>query len=487
MKTRSVIIIGFAILLGIFGIASVLQWQLSQDIEQISEYHVSMSVPAFVTIENIRSNFQALYFTINQVIMHGTDDNHNADEEYQLHLEKAIKNIDSYNELAFAKDSTGEFFALPMMQEQMQNYASSYKSKLEESDKIFQQFKDFKITYQEAERELELLENSFFKTMEENVLMEINGMQTIQNRIINVEENFELIFLVSTGAAIATALIVVVVISRFVSKPIDQLVSMTKKISKGEFVKVEKNYRNSDVNEILDSLNKMSEELEKYKSEILKQEKLSSIGELSSRLAHDIRNPLTVIKGTLDFIKMKNKNLTPDDIEKFDRIDTAIYRMTHQIDNVLDFIKGKPLKLSMHPLQEIIDSVLLDISKPEDITIETEDTDIGIECDSEAMKIVLINLIVNAVQSIGDRGTIKISSKLEGSNAVITIADSGPEIPESEMKKIFEPLYTTKQEGTGLGLASCKSLVEQHHGTITVHNNPKRFEIVLPQITKNDS
>lgn len=484
MRTRSVIIIGFVMLLTIFGIASVVQWQLSQEMRQSSEYHISMIVPAFIILDEIRSNFQALYFTTNQIMIHEVNENHNLDEEHQILLEKTMKSIDNYSQLAFVRDSKGDFIATPMMQKTMQNYASLYKTKLEEGNEIYQQIKDFKITHQEAEEKLEIHEKSFRETIEENSLMEINEMQSVQNKLVSAEKKFEIVFFVSTSAAIVTAIIAVLVISRFVSKPIGELAKMTNKISKGEFVKLEKNYNNSDVNEILDSLNKMSEDLEKYKSEILKQEKLSSIGELSSRLAHDIRNPLTVIKGTLDFIKIKNKNLTPEDIEKFDRIDTAIYRMTHQIDNVLDFIKGKPLKLSLYPLQEIIDSVLLDISKPGGITIQTEDTDIGIECDSEAMKIVLINLIVNAIQSIGDKGVIKISSKIEDDKAIITVADSGPEIPESELANIFEPLYTTKQEGTGLGLASCKSLVEQHHGTITFHNNPKRFEIVLPQIPK---
>lgn len=484
MRTKSVIIIGFVILLAIFGIASIAQWQLSQEMKQSSEYHISMSVPAFIILEEIRSNFQALHFTTNQIMIHETNENHNLDEEHEILLENTMKSIDNYNQLAFVKDSKGDVIATPMMQEKMQNYASLYKIKLEVGNEIYQQIKDFKITHQEAEEKLKILEKSFRKTIEENSLMEINEMQSIQNKLINAEKKFQIVFFVSTSAAIVTSIITVLIISRFISKPIRELAEMTNKISKGEFVKLEKNYNNSDVNEILDSLNKMSKDLEEYKSKILKQEKLSSIGELSSRLAHDIRNPLTVIKGTLDFIKMKNKNLTPEDIEKFDRIDTAIYRMTHQIDNVLDFIKGKPLKLSLHSLQEIIDSVLLDISKPGGITIQTEDTDIDIECDSEAMKIVLINLIVNAIQSIVDKGVIKISSKIEDDKAIITVADSGPEIPESELANIFEPLYTTKQEGTGLGLASCKSLVEQHHGTITFHNNPKRFEIVLPQIPK---
>ncbi|MBT8243023.1 MAG: GHKL domain-containing protein, partial [Nitrosopumilus sp.] len=113
------------------------------------------------------------------------------------------------------------------------------------------------------------------------------------------------------------------------------------------------------------------------------------------------------------------------------------------------------------------------------ILVSSENSEI--ECDFEAIKVVLINLIVNSMQAIENEGEIKISSKIKDERVIIEIEDSGPGIPEDKLGKIFEPLFTTKQEGTGLGLASCKSLVEQHHGTITVKNNPTRFIIEIPK------
>ncbi|MHA7647980.1 ATP-binding protein [Nitrosopumilus sp. S4] len=484
MKTTSVMIIGFIIVLSIFGISSITHWQLFQDIEHISQYHKDMSIPAITYLQEIKSHYQRMHFTVVQILQSQTE-NEETHAKYQKQLENLDLSLQKYDSLAFVKDSAGVYLAPSLMRDQMKNYVTLYRNAIEEHCNIYQQFKNGEMSKNEAFEKLELFEKEFHQIIEENTMMEINGIDQIQNNIIDIEQRMESIFIISTITAIVVATIVVMLISKFVSNPINQLINMTKKISEGKFVKIEKKYNNSDVNEILNSLNKMSEDLEKYKSKILKQEKLSSIGELSSRLAHDIRNPLTVIKGTLDFIKMKNQNLTPEDIDRFDRVDIAIYRMTHQIDNVLDFIKGKPLKLSRQPLQEIIDSALLDITKPENIIIETKDTDIEIECDAEAMKIVLINLVVNAIQSIETNGVIIISSELKDDKVIITVHDSGPEISDTDLENIFEPLYTTKQEGTGLGLASCKSLVEQHHGTISAYNNPKRFEIELPQISKN--
>ena len=104
-----------------------------------------------------------------------------------------------------------------------------------------------------------------------------------------------------------------------------------------------------------------------------------------------------------------------------------------------------------------------------------------IKCDFELMKVVLINLFINAIQATDENGKIKITSESRDNSIMIQVEDNGPGIPEDKLGKIFEPLFTTKQEGTGLGLASCKSIIEQHGGKISVKNNPTRFIIELPQ------
>jgi signal transduction histidine kinase len=212
----------------------------------------------------------------------------------------------------------------------------------------------------------------------------------------------------------------------------------------------------------------------------IEQEKFASIGNLSSRMAHDIRNPLTIIKTTLDILKTKNKNLSSDELEKLKKLDDQVYRISHQVNNVLDYIKGQPLILKTNSLKEIIDSSIHDLPEHEGIEIEYTVTKTKIYCDYEAMKVVFINLFYNAIQSLGTTGKITISSEIMGDNTIIQIEDSGPGIPKGKLDKIFEPLYTTKQEGTGLGLASCKSIIEQHRGTISVKNNPTTFIITLP-------
>lgn len=215
---------------------------------------------------------------------------------------------------------------------------------------------------------------------------------------------------------------------------------------------------------------------------LIQAERLSAIGELASRLAHDLRNPLSVVKGTAQLIKITNKNLDEVTLKRIELIEKSIFRMTHQIDGVLDYVKGNPIiKKEPSSLNETIISALQTLMIPTSVTINFPKDDIRVMCDSQKMQIVFSNVILNAIQAIGDnKGTINIRAKKKQNAVEIKIEDSGPGIATSIYDKMFDPLVTTKQEGTGLGLASCKSIIEQHGGTISATNKPTTFTITLP-------
>ncbi|MBA4718214.1 MAG: GHKL domain-containing protein [Nitrosopumilus sp.] len=133
----------------------------------------------------------------------------------------------------------------------------------------------------------------------------------------------------------------------------------------------------------------------------------------------------------------------------------------------MTFVKESKLQLESTPLVEFFNSIVTDMGISDKITIHMPTNDVTIQSDKIKLHSLFSNLILNAIQAMDNKGiiTIRISKKLN--NLVeIEIEDDGPSIPEENIKKIFEPLFTTKQVGTGLGLASCKKIVEQHHGTI---------------------
>lgn len=213
-----------------------------------------------------------------------------------------------------------------------------------------------------------------------------------------------------------------------------------------------------------------------------KYEKLAIIGELSARLAHDLRNPLNVIKIGIELVATQYDEKFNDDTRaRIQIIKRAINRISHQVDDVLDFVRTKPMKIESVSLNSILSRVLESVSIPQGIKITRPESDLFVSADSHQIETVFSNLISNSIQSLGETGEIKIRFEENSNQVMIQVIDSGPGIAEDKFDKIFEPLFTTKQIGTGLGLASCKTIIENHGGTISVKNNPTTFTITLPR------
>jgi len=218
----------------------------------------------------------------------------------------------------------------------------------------------------------------------------------------------------------------------------------------------------------------------KLREQNQKVSKLISIGEMASRVAHDLRNPLSIIKIALENLKYeygeneKNK-------DGFARVDRSINRMTHQIDAILDFVKEQPKNLTKSKISEIISESKDALIIPETIRLILPENDSEIHCDKKQLAIAINNLIHNAIQSIDGQGTIEISLEENYNELLIKVKDSGRGILRKDVPHIFEPLFTTKLTGTGLGLPSVKSIVESHRGSITVTSPPTIFTISLPK------
>ena len=234
-----------------------------------------------------------------------------------------------------------------------------------------------------------------------------------------------------------------------------------------------------DITEIIIATKKVDEE---------KLKRLTAIGELSARVAHDLRNPLSVIKNTVELIQLElGENQNEKIKNKFERVTRAVTRINHQVENVLDFVREKPLKFESTSLNSILNFVIDRINVPSNVIINLPKDDLKIMCDFEKLEIVFINLITNAIQAMSNKGEITIRAKDNGSNYVIEVEDNGPGISNEHLLKIFDPLFTTRQIGTGLGLPSCKTIVEAHKGKIEVTNLPRKgtiFRIELPKIQK---
>jgi signal transduction histidine kinase len=225
--------------------------------------------------------------------------------------------------------------------------------------------------------------------------------------------------------------------------------------------------------------------VEEKSRELIKSERFSAIGELSGRLAHDLRNPLSVMKMSIELIKQSPSDVKIGDTiitKRLDLIEKSIDRISHQVDDVLDYVRDSPLNLTLISLRSAILSSINKIEIPQDVKIIVADSDLYVNCDLVKMDAVFINLIINSIQAMEQGGIIEIKISSKGNDAVVDFIDSGSGIAEELIGKIFEPLFTTKQKGTGLGLASCKNIIDQHGGSFSVKNNPTTFTIRLPMI-----
>ena len=277
--------------------------------------------------------------------------------------------------------------------------------------------------------------------------------------------------------------------------PIIKIQQMTKNIADGNFDQKVTISTKNELEQLVKSFDEMRESLQKtielekqlaVAQQNVKNEKLVAMGSFASRLAHDFRNPLASMKMSVELLSRRYPNQDEDFKKYIDILNEGIARMSFQVDEVLNFVRTQPLKISMCSVINMFQNVINSMTIPNTVKIVLPDEDISLKCDDKQLETVFVNIITNAIHAMDNSGTIdiRLSDKIE--KIMIEIQNTGPSIPDDVMPHIFEPLFTTKQIGTGLGLVSCQTIVEQHGGTIHAYNNPTRFVLHLPKNTVSE-
>lgn len=228
----------------------------------------------------------------------------------------------------------------------------------------------------------------------------------------------------------------------------------------------------------------------KREEHMLRSEKLRVVGELASGMAHEIRNPLTTVKGFLQISKANGYNIE----NWYSLIMDEIDRMSDLTAEFLQFSKHHDIDFQVDSLHDCVVKVIA--------LMESEATRLGhsihykesldpifVLMDQDKMLQLLLNIVKNACEAMEDSGVIEIELSRDPKNATLIIADSGPGIPSEQMEKIFHPFFTTKAEGTGLGLSICYKIVQDHQGTLEVESelgSGTRFIMTFP-LSDNDS
>lgn len=260
-----------------------------------------------------------------------------------------------------------------------------------------------------------------------------------------------------------------------------------------EGVMIELKDLNKKLSSINDELVQRNEQLKDTQEQLIRTEKLAAVGTLASGVSHELRNPLSAIKNAVFLLKRKlSRKVMPDIDEKviqfLDIMDKEIDRSTRIINDLLGFTRvSKPTRIRSD-IRIVINEALSRLKIAENIKLSKDlQSDLPmVTIDANQIGQVLINLIENACQAMTDGGELQISTRKSKVFVEIEIADSGCGISEKEIKKIFDPLFTTKPKGIGMGLAICHGIIDKHNGTIEVKSREGKGTNMIVKLPLED-
>ncbi len=231
----------------------------------------------------------------------------------------------------------------------------------------------------------------------------------------------------------------------------------------------------------------LNRDLQNSFEQIKRADRLSAIGELSASLAHEIRNPLASIDGATNLME---SDQTPPEMRRASLgiIRKEVQRLNRLLTNLLDFARPrKPEFQAVHPdrLIEATIALINHSAQQKGVTVRKDvRPDVpAFQCDPEQMKQVVLNLGINAVQAMTRPGEIVLSARQHNAAVILSVRDQGPGVDEQDLDKIFNPFYTTKDAGTGLGLSVVYQIVTQHGGLVAAERNPDggmTFSLTIP-------
>lgn len=296
-------------------------------------------------------------------------------------------------------------------------------------------------------------------------------------------------------------------LSRTIARPIDELVRVTEAIADGDMNQRVKVKRLNEIGLLAESLNRMAGKLREGRNvlednirtlkaaqdEVIRAEKMASVGRLAAGLAHEIGNPVGAILGYTNILQKEANG--EDQADYLARIEMEVQRINRIVRGLLDYARPGEFKPTEVSVNDIIKSSLDLVSSQkgfERIEVKTHLTDTPMaKADPHQLQQVLINLFINASDAMPEGGHLTVESgvrrQASGEFLEISVADTGTGMGDEEIKRIFDPFYTTKEpgKGTGLGLAICQRIIESFGGKVEVTSRKGEgsiFKIILPAL-----
>ena len=304
------------------------------------------------------------------------------------------------------------------------------------------------------------------------------------------------VLLVAGAGAVAICGALLVVLTYTVQRPMVELQQKIAQLGAGDLAaSVSFARRNDEIGDLgrnfthmVQQLREAREELERlHNTQMSRAEHLATLGELATGLAHEIRNPLAGIAGVIEIIGRDLPSSSPARTVVKD-VRQEVARINHIVTDLLQTARPHPPQVRKSNLNTTVEHAVMlgrqqALSKSVEITLQKDPSLPPVEHDSDQIHQVLLNLLLNALQAIDNDGKVHVALKPRGRMVAIEVADNGRGIAPEHLPNIFRPFYTTKGEGTGLGLSLARRIVEDHQGRIDVISavgKGSTFTVVLP-------
>lgn len=307
---------------------------------------------------------------------------------------------------------------------------------------------------------------------------------------------FVSMFLLTTATCLVS-IILVIIASKVITRPIQRLLEGIRQVKRGRFDKPVRVKSSDEMGELTATFNRLTEMIKSHRemeTALAQQGKMASLGVLSSGVAHEINNPLGVILGYASYLEGKISEEDPN-YTYIHEIKRESKRCKKIVQNLLSYARTPQPALETIDLTLLLTEILNFAANHTDmhqvqIVRNLADSLPLVRADGDQLRQVAINLILNAGAAMPQGGVLTVSSRPVDSRFVeMEFSDTGVGMAPEQLEQIFEPFYTTKARGTGLGLAITRQIIDFHHGRIKVHSHPGQgttFVVTLPLDPEDD-
>lgn len=307
------------------------------------------------------------------------------------------------------------------------------------------------------------------------------------------------VILVATAGAVAICTVLLIVLAVLIERPLAELQRQIAKLQAGDLaVQVRFADRNDEIGDLGRNFNQMVRQLREnreeiehlHRTQISRAEHMATLGELAAGLAHEIRNPLAGIAGVIEIIGRDLPESNPNR-EVLREVQQEVMHIKQILSELLDYARPKPPNFKPADLNATAEHAVAlarqqTLSRPIQIDLLRADGMPSVEHDAAQIQQVLLNLLLNAIQAIQGTGNVRVLLESRDSYAAVKVNDTGRGIAPEHLGNIFRPFFTTKGQGTGLGLSLARHIVEDHGGRIEVSSQlgvGTQFIVSLPYRT----